>query len=420
MKRLNKERLTLILVISVVFLIKAAIILFFLKSIRCFEVNEIAINICRTGEMKYFFNGQINYNYQFPVYPILIYLIYAAFGIHYKLVLLFNLILNSLTAYFLYFVFKEFISFFRNSEAIGKWSKSIVFISTVGFLVHPLITYYAIAVIHSFTLDCFFSIVLLLQMFRFGKLPGKGNLVIYSFLFGLAVLSRTTTIVLIIPFIILSSSKFRKIDTIKYLSIILFVAFAILSTWIIRNYIRDKSLMINSGLGQDLWIGVQEQTEGTTQMPYGKNYYNLLSKDELMRIPEMNAARQNEFFMHKYWIIIKNDPLHIVKMFCIKIKNFWYFRTGLGSDYEKYIKNYIIIYKSSYLLCLVFTIISILMLKSQILFLLSYPICLSVMQSLVYVETRHRIIIEPFLIFTAVIGIFYLITTFTKKELFTK
>lgn len=403
------------LVIGVAFIIKAIIIIF-ISSARCFEVNDIAITMFKTGEMKYFLNGHVNYNYQFPVYPFLIYLIYSIFGIYYKYVLFFNLIISSASAYFLYYLLDEFMNLFNITE-LNKYRKKIVFISVILFLSHPLISYYTIATIHPFALDLFISIVVLYQMFRFINKPNTLNLLIYSLLIGLGILNRTTAIVLIVPFIIISIQKLKFISTLKHCFVIIFISIIISGGWVIRNYIKDNTLLINSSIGQNLWIGIQEKTEGTAQMQGGKNYFDLLSKEELKSLPKLSAEQQNNLFLTKYLIILKSEPLHVIKMFFIKLKNFWFFRSNIGIDYSRSIANYIIIYKIIYIIVLLLALISIFMLKAKAIVLLSYPICLSIFQSIIYVETRHRIIIEPFIIFLSIISIYYIYTHYFKREI---
>lgn len=384
----------LLVLISVITFIKIIIVVFFIHSIKLFEVNDVAISMLKTGKMSYVSAaGQIYYDYQFPVYPFFIYLIYFLFGIHYKLVILFNLFLSSLTVYFFYFVLKNF---FNGIEKLKKHINIILFLSVLTLLVDPEITYYTIKNIHPFAIDLFLSIFSLYMMFKYIKKPCTTNLIFYSFTLGIAVLDRTTLICTTFPFVILV----LKNESFKRIFKIFIICFSIASlpsaTWMLRNHNLTKTFSLNSSTYKNLFIGTIEESDGTAYLPNGKNYYSVFSKKEFDDFQKMTTQEQINFYKSKYLKKLRNKPISVIKMFFIKLKNFWIFPKNIGTEYSNRIKTLIPLYKTKCLLTLLFLIIAILSLKNKIWLFLSYPVLLSLMQSVFYVETRHRMLIEPF------------------------
>jgi hypothetical protein len=412
------EKSKLLTLISIIFLLKGFYIFLFVHEINLLEDHEIAMNLLTTGEMKYLHNSNVNYNYQFPVYPFLLFIVYKICGVSYKCALLLNLLLSSATAYFLFYVLKDFFYRFNLPEKIQKHSELILFSSVAFFLLHPLITYYTVKNVHPFSLNLFFVAAVLFLMLRFFKENTPGNLIIYSVVLGAGLLDRTTLITTMTPFVLLTFINYPVRNSVKTILVVICIVVLMNVPWLIRNYQITHTLSLTSSVGENMWIGTLEETEGTTQMSTGKTYYDILKKDTLLNnISHLPPTEQNSLYMKKYFEILKKDPLHVIKMFFIKLKNFWLFRKNIGVDYSLAIKNYILLYKVYYLITLVLALMALFLLKKKALVYISFPIALSVMQSLVYVETRHRLIIEPFLIFLAVIGLIYS-WMFVKEFLF--
>ena len=117
-----------------------------------------------------------------------------------------------------------------------------------------------------------------------------------------------------------------------------------------------------------------------------------------------------------YFSECRNDPGRAIKMFFVKMKNFWWFRTSIGTSYNGDVRSFIPFYKITYVLILLLSVAGIFIIGKRSFFLWIYLFTLSVMQSLVYVEMRHRIIIEPWLLFFAVISVYWIWFSFFKTR----
>lgn len=402
----EKRAKILLAILTGSFFLLKLIYIFRFQGFQLFEVHDIAVNMVRTGEMKYFLNGQFNYNYQFPVYPFLLFLIYKMIGILPVGGIILNLILNSLTAILAFPVFRWLLI---NSEkkALKKACNTIALIASLAILIHPLIAYYTLRIIHPFSLDLFLLFFCFYSMIRYFKQNSVPNFLIFCVVLGISILDRGTFIVLIIPFFFRKKMLIGFRSSLLKSAVAIFISFLIISPWLARNYNHYGKFSFNSSFGQNLWLGIQKKTNGTAFFPDGKTtYYSLLSNMEWEKINQLSPVNQSKYFSNIYFSELRTDPALVIKMFFVKIKSFWWFRFNLGGSYNLLLQKLIPVYKAFYIATLFLFVLYIFMTRKACNYLLSLLFSLSILQSVFYVETRHRVIIEPFLIFMAISAIF--------------
>lgn len=389
--------------------------LFFIDHINLFEVHNIAVNMVNNGEMSYFYNGQINYNYQFPVYPSLLFMVYKFVGIIPKAGILLNLIFHSLATFFSFYIFQWFTQN-SNVDLIKKQSATIAFIASLGILFHPLVNYYTCMIIHPFSLTLLLFILCLYTSIEYVKHQTLKKLIMFGIFYGLAMLDRTTSVVYITPIVLylLSTQSIRLV--LQKTSLMLSIGVLVMIPWLYRNYSIYHTLSINSSFGQNLWLGIQPETGGTTYLPNGRTYYSLIPEHEWKSIFQLNSVEQSAYFQEKYIQSIKLNPELFFNMYVLKLKNFWFFRAHIGTEYNPSIKRYIPLYLVGYSLILLLSTIYIYKDQKIAFFILSIPICLSLFHALFYVETRHRVMIEPMLLFMAICSIFIITPQLNKKR----
>lgn len=414
MNDLIKAKKILLTIVISWFIIRV-ISLFFISQFKLFEVHDIAVNMVKTGEMKYFLNGQMNYNYQFPVYPFLLFIIYKIFGIVPELGEVLNCIFHSLTAVFGFCIFNWFSENCK-IKTIRKNTATISLLASIGILFHPLINYYTLLIIHPFSLDLLLITLSVFYMINYFKNPGRKNILIFGIVFGITLLNRITFIVLILPFFIFIILNDSVNEGIKRSIIVLLIGFLFLVPWLYRNYTIYQKLSINSSLGQNLWLGIQDKTGGSAYLPDGNNYYQLIPLEEWNIISKLNSVEQSDYFFEKYKQTAISNPMFLLKMYFVKLKNFWFFREGIGTEYNDQIKKWIPFYKYGYIIVLLFSIYFVIKVKKDALIISSIPVALSLVHAIFYVETRHRIIIEPILIFMTISSVFILTSVFFEKK----
>jgi hypothetical protein len=409
----KKAKILLVLLTGSLFLIKA-LYAYFLPAYTLFEVHDIAVNMVNTGEMKYFLNGQFNYNYQFPVYPFLLFLLYKIFGIVSFAGIILNLVLSSLTAIISFSVFRWFL-ISTEIDSLKTHCNTISLLASSSILLHPLIAYYTICIIHPFALDLLFLFLGFWTMINYFKVNTVWNLLLFGLVFGIAIMDRGTFIVLLIPFFYREFRFSGFVNSAGKTILVFIIGMLVISPWMARNYKIYGELSFNSSFGQNLWLGVQEKTNGTAYLGDGKNtYYSLLAPEEWQKINELDPVQQSNYFFDKYKSTLKESPDLVLKMFFVKLRNFWLLHPNSGSSYSSAVQNLVPVYNTVYLLVLLLSASFIFLVRNKSLILLLFLIFLSLLQAVFYVETRHRIIIEPFLIFMAIAAVFVLINKYRR------
>jgi len=97
--------------------------------------------------------------------------------------------------------------------------------------------------------------------------------------------------------------------------------------------------------------------------------------------------------MEKYKKTLHDEPTHVLSLFLVKLKNFWFFSPNTGEAHPSLWLAYRIF--NFVLIMLLF--IALLKVKKSW-FLLIPLIALSLLQCWFYFESRHRLLIEPLLI----------------------
>lgn len=412
--QLKKAKKVLFLIIPGFLLLRIGLALL-IDNFKLFEVHFIAENLVTTGEMKYHLNGQVNYNYQFPVYPFLLYLIYLFCGVVPFWGAVFNCILHSLSVFISFYIFKWFAERSTN-KTIVKHAILIALLGALATLLHPFINYYSLMIIHPFSLNLFLMFLSVYCLILYFDNQTTLRFSILGIVFGISLLDRTTMLILIVPFFLYFFVNSTIITAIKKSLILFFFGFLILIPWLYRNYNIYERVSINSSLGQNLWLGIQEKTGGSAYLTNGDTYYSLLPESEWKFIEKLNAVEQSDYFLDKYKKKLRENPLLFSKMFLVKLNNFWIFREGIGTEYSESIKKLIPLYKITYTLILFLCIYYVFRYRRSALILFSIPISLSLFHAMFYVETRHRIIIEPILVFLCLCSIFAIIGYFKNGK----
>lgn len=389
--------------IGISFLLMVLIRLFIQLPIDVWEDHDIALNLLNDGEFYYLNDGAKNYTFQFPLYPSIIALLYKIVGVHFKIACLFNLFIHCVSAYVLVELFKSLINYFR-PEWSNKTVERILLISILIFLWHPALVYYAINHVHPFSLNLFMLFSAFYFVWNAAMNPVRRNQLTAGIIIGLAMYDRATVVVTMVPFIFLSLKQNGSLKTIKNAALITSISLLVVSPWLIRNYSVDGIIGFESSAAKNSWKGVLKNSDGGNFLTNGETYYAALSTNELDSLGRMNSIQQRDFFHSKYMEIVTNEPGHVIAMFFVKLKNFWWFRPNTGEELGK-LKSFLSYYKIGYGIVLCGIVLLLICFPKKTLLVLSFPLALSFLQAYFYVEMRHRIIIEPLLIFMAILAV---------------
>lgn len=386
----------------IIIILPAILKLFFLDPARLFEPHVIALEMIDSGEFRYWMNGGYNFNYQFPIYPTILYLIYSA-GLGPFGALVFNVLLGAGSTFFTY----------RIAQSLSKggyFANTIPLLAALAVSIHPFFAYYQVKMVHPFALDMFFLLWLLCLSIN-ASIADRKSIFLLGLLGGLALLNRPTTVMAMLPFLLrgewLAFFRSRNVGTLIMFTMLLLIP---VSGWLIRNYQIYDQVTLNSSIGQNLWIGIQEETEGTAQLPDGNSYMTLLNDDERDYLDRVGPMQESSFFIEKFKSELSQDPSLWFEMMVLKFKNFWFFRSSLGVDHGDLVTRPVrIVHRVSSFLLFVFAFSSFLLRKKQISYVMLSVIALSLLQAIFYVETRHKLLVDPILIICSLIFIAHVI-----------
>lgn len=384
------------------------------NGINLWEDHDIALNLINDGEFYYESDGVKNHTFQFPVYSSILALIYSVVGVSLTAVALFNLFIHVLTAIIFFHLFNLILGYL-GPDMPEKRKRQLLFVSITLFLFHPVLIIYAFSHVHPLSLNVFTLFAGLYFSLRMALNPSRKNLFLAGLVIGLCMLDRATVLLTLVPafLVLIRRLSFKEFffKSVFTLTIILWV----ISPWLIRNYTVEGIIGFESSAAKNKWKGVLYDSDGSNYLDNGKNYYAALTEKEKLSLGKMSAIGQRDFFNAKYNEILRNDPGHVIKMFFVKLKNFWWFRSSAGTEWGSW-QNYLWLYQLFYGICLLFILILVYTHFKKMLVLLSFPIALSLLQAYFYVEMRHRIAIEPLLLFLAVTSVFYMLEIFNSKK----
>ena len=371
----------------------------------------------KTYALYTFENKLIPSSYMPPMYPfILLFLKIISFNKINILSMIFSFqILLSLISIYIFFKINE--QFF---------SSNISIINSFIFSFFPL-NIYAVTQTSSIILQIFLSLLFLRYFFILSNNSSNKNIIIFSLVCGLSLLTRGEFILILIATLIY---KFilKKISIHNIIKIFI-ISFIIASPYLIRNYINFNKIHIVNVKGFALWKGNNAslkvdgygQTQPIHMVPQTfKNYHEFENaKLELENIPYDNlyeTKRDNIFFK----IALKNileDPRIYFVFYMKKLFSIYFFDTN--SSYSNYY-NFFHIFP-----VILISILSVpgffIFLKSKnyhktylLIYLMSYILILS----LFFILPRYKLSIIPIQIILSSFSINYLfnkLTTGIKK-----
>lgn len=370
---------------------------------KIFEDHDIAINLYKTGEMFYLNDGVINHSFQFPFYPFLLFVLYSFFGLNLKVAIIFNVLLSSASAIFIY---KFSILYFKRK--MNKHFKKIAVYSSLASMIYPFTNIYAFESIHPFSMNLF----LLVFFLYVSELWIQQKIKLYwlALVFSVLLVQRSSLFFISLFFLWETKALWRIYLRKNILILLLSLILPLL--WMSRNYYWDKMFSMTSTTGKILWKGGLVQSDGSNYIEGDSNYTLFFTEEMKKNMCFLSVKQQNNLFKNE---AIKNLFEHPKKSFIhyfVKLKGFFFFRKNIGQEYPNYL-TYLFLYKVFYIVIL-FSSIFFVARNPKYLGIVIPFLFLGLFHSVFYVETRHRIIYEPIFIMLS-IAAFVEIKYFIKK-----
>jgi 4-amino-4-deoxy-L-arabinose transferase-like glycosyltransferase len=181
-----------------------------------------------------------------PIYPIFLSFVYLIFGNSFIFPILFQILLDSLSAVLIYFFTKKLINI------------EVAILSSIIYLIYPDFIF-ATCEIMTETLSLFFMILAIYLLIK--AEDNKGNLfyVFAGIMWGVSVLTKG----MLVPFPFLLLFYFLSKRNFKKYFLFISFFFISLSPWIIRNYIAHKSfIIVGTRAGISFWMANNKKANG--------------------------------------------------------------------------------------------------------------------------------------------------------------
>ena len=348
-----------------------------------------------------FENKLIPSSYMPPLYP---------FTLLFLKIISFNKI-NILNLIFTFQILLSLISiyiFYKINEQFFSIKTSIINSFIFSFL--PL-NIYAVTQTSSITLQIFLSLLFLRYFFLTTTNTSNKNILIFSIICGLSLLTRGEFILILIPTLIYKLI-FKKINILNLIKILL-ISFIIVSPYLVRNYINFEKIHIANVTGYALWKG-----NNPSLKVEGFENFNKFEdiKSKLENIPYDNfyeTKRDNIFFKAAMKNILEKPDVYLL-LYIKKIFSFYFF--DINSTYKNY-------YHFMHIIPI--ALISILSLPGLVIFLRSkdfhqrylmiYLVIYILIFSLFFILPRYKLAILPIQIILSTFSINYLLNKITLK-----
>ena len=348
-----------------------------------------------------FENKLIPSSYMPPLYPfILLFLKIISFNkINIlNLIFTFQILLSLISIYIFYKINEQFFSI----------KTSIINSFIFSFL--PL-NIYAVTQTSSITLQIFLSLLFLRYFFLTTTNTSNKNILIFSIICGLSLLTRGEFILILIPTLIYILI-FKKINILNLIKILL-ISFIIVSPYLVRNYINFEKIHIANVTGYALWKGNNPSLKVEGFENFNK-FEDIKSKLENIPYDNFYETKRDNIFFKAAMKNILGEPDVYLLLYIKKIFSFYFF--DINSSYKNY-------YHFMHIIPI--ALISILSLPGLIVFLRSkdfhqrylmiYLVIYILIFSLFFILPRYKLAILPIQIILSTFSINYLLNKMTLK-----
>ena len=361
------------------------------------EYENIANNLLAGQGFVYQHLGNQYRAYVLPMYPLFLTVIYAITNHSTAAVVVVQCLVSAVACLQ---VQQIGVLVFRDSSVarLGAW--------LVAF--HPGLIVYASSLSPT-TLDLFAFLLVIVGWLKLLRGPTWGMAIYVGFIIGFALLARATILV----FILLAAGWFlrfvvlRHMEAVKRLAVVVAVAVLLVAPWLVRNAIHFHVFPIYQTTASEVfWRGNNPLASGSAYLPNGRAVIAETPEEFRRQLLELDELGQSKFFRQEAWRFIQEHPLQTLTLYGKKLFYFWWFSPQSGLIWPSF-------YLQGYQLYYVF--ISVLILigfwsarrsfgQPEGLLLISFVLSIALVQSVYYVEGRHRWTVEPVLLLLSAAG----------------
>lgn len=378
-----------------VFLLALAIrvLVILLFSPEFWEYESIASNLLSGKGFSFYHMGIIYRSYCEPFFPFFSACVYFLTHHNVFILELAQAFFSSLICVVVYFI------------GLRLYGQRVGFLAALLAAFHPGLIIYAVK-LHPLTFDALFISFSLLAMIIAAAKLNLRNATLAGLAGGICVMSRPT-ILLFLPlamiFILIQNKLGFKKGAGYFFAFAAFCGIIILP-WVLRNYaVQGQFMLTRSNTPYVFWLGNNPNFSGSAFTKDGKGVFELAPSALMAKLATLDEVGQNKEFLNAALTHVKQYPLGFIIRTVKKFYYFWWFTPQAGLLYPGI---WLILYKMFYILIfasavwglyLTFKVRDFGRLNELSIILLAL-LSISAVQSLFYIETRHRWGVEPVLL----------------------
>jgi 4-amino-4-deoxy-L-arabinose transferase-like glycosyltransferase/SAM-dependent methyltransferase len=273
--------------------------------------------------------------------------------------------------------------------------------------VHPGLIFYSATKAHPLSFDALFFALALWTFVRLHAATTVMRGIALGAIVGLGTLSRSTMLIFFplgALWLLAVTPRSTRRAAAGALAVAVTVAVLVVLPWSIRDsLVHHRGLFLISTTGEDFWDGNNPLATGHSYIDGRLALIDALPPDERADLESQpDEIAQSEWFMKKATAFIKANPERAARLTALKFFHFWWFAPQTGILYPAAWRSLYMTYYAAALLLAAAGVRRITQLGPEAvrLGLLVGLFCLglSVVQSVYYVEARHRWAIEPLLL----------------------
>jgi len=293
---------------------------------------------------------------------------------------------------------------------------------------HPGLFVYDVQKLHPLSLD---ALLIASSVFAFISLKPHSSWlsrVATGGLIGIALLERGS-LILFIPVATLLASRPSRLTSsriVRYTFPLLLGISLTFGPWLVRNFIIHRTLVAMTASGELFWRGNNPYATGTSLTRDGRPIFWTADQDLKTSISGLNELEQMRFFYKAGWSFWVHSPIAAALLYLKKLLYFFSFSPTAGLLYSAWKFHLYMLY---YGICAVSALAGGYILvsrektqpqyrcpRSLRLLPLLCIISVAIVQSLFYVETRHRWSVEPLILILAAAGMIRIFSYITSAH----
>lgn len=286
----------------------------------------------------------------------------------------------------------------------GGWLPAL----SAGMLValHPGLTLYSAGKLHALAFDSLFFTLALLQSYRLAANPKAAQGALLGLVIGVGALSRGTIVIflpvtLVWAAVTVAPAARRRVAGV--VAIAALCAAAVVTPWSIRNTrLHGRFVWLLTTDSEVFWRGNNPYATGTSHADDRRIILEMLPPHEMRDlVSQPNELAQAEWFATRARAWIGEHPGAFAALTAKKFFYFWWFSPQAGLLYPR---AWFYLYQAYYVSALILATVGVWRIAvvgagreaTRLAWLLAaYLLALSGLQSLHYVEGRHRWAVEP-------------------------